>query len=120
METTLPPDLSSQKALSLWSAVIGDSVRAQGPDLSARQMAIMLSVYLDPPARTVRLLAAELEISKLAVTRALDVLSKLGFVRRARDPDDKRSVLIHRTVKGSVYLSEFSDLVIAAVRTLEA
>ena len=74
-------DLTSQKALSLWFEAIADSVRRRGPDLSARQMAIVLSVYMQPPPHTVRGMSAALAISKPAVTRALDALAKLGARR---------------------------------------
>lgn len=102
------------KALGLWRTALIASVRQDGPDLSARQMAIMLQVYLTDPPHTVRGLSATLNISKPAVTRALDRLSLLGFVKRKRDAEDKRSVLVQRTVKGSVFLSDFAELVIAA------
>lgn len=102
------------KALGLWRSVLVDSVRKDGPDLSARQMAIMLQVYLTDPPHTVRGLAALLNISKPAVTRALDRLSVLGFAKRKRDMEDKRNVLVQRTVKGSVFLSEFAEMVMAA------
>ncbi len=111
-------ELSNRNALALWSGAITESVRDAGPDLSARQMAILLSVYLGPPPHTVRGLAATLNVSKPAVTRALDNLSKHGFVRRGPDPADKRSILVRRTVKGSVFLSEFSDLVVASARPI--
>ncbi|MCW2238089.1 MarR family transcriptional regulator [Azospirillum canadense] len=102
------------KALGLWRTALIASVRQDGPDLSARQMAIMLQVYLTDPPHTVRGLAAMLNISKPAVTRALDRLSLLGFIKRKRDAEDKRSVLVQRTVKGSVFLSDFAELVIDA------
>ena len=102
------------KALGLWRTALIASVRQDGPDLSARQMAIMLQVYLTDPPHTVRGLAATLNISKPAVTRALDRLSLLGFIKRKRDAEDKRSVLVQRTVKGSVFLSDFAELVMEA------
>ncbi|WP_042692867.1 MarR family transcriptional regulator [Azospirillum sp. B506] len=102
------------KALGLWRTALVASVRKDAPDLSARQLAILLQVYLTDPPHTVRGLASLLNISKPAVTRALDRLSVLGFVKRKRDAEDKRNVLVQRTVKGSVYLSDFAELVIAA------
>lgn len=112
--------LQQEDALELWREALGESVRRDGPDLSSRQMAILLIVYTTAPPHTVRGLAAELRISKPAVTRALDRLGGLGFIRRVRDEDDKRSVLVQRTVKGAVYLSEFADLVADAGRGLQA
>lgn len=101
-------------ALGLWRNVLVASVRRPGPDLTARQFALLLTVYLIEPPHTVRGLAAALNVSKPVITRALDRLSVLGYIRRKRDPEDKRNVLVQRTVKGSVYLSEFAQLVIDA------
>jgi len=80
------------------------------PDLTARQFALLLHVYLGPPPHTVRGLAARLKMSKPAVTRALDRLSALGFVKRVGDQTDKRSIVISRTVAGAVFVREFAGL----------
>ena len=109
-------DLSSSQALEIWRGAIVESVRRDTPDLSARQMAVLTTVYLKPAPHTVRGLAAELNVSKPAVTRALDRLSDLGLVRRKPDDNDRRSILVQRTVKGSVFLTEFSELIAQAGR----
>ncbi|NQU72696.1 MAG: MarR family transcriptional regulator [Rhodospirillales bacterium] len=108
--------MRQEEALEIWRNALCESVRRDGPDLSARQMAIMLIVYTNPPPHTVRGLAAGLKISKPAVTRALDRLGDLRFMRRTQDEADKRSVLLQRTVKGAVFLSEFADLISSAGR----
>jgi DNA-binding MarR family transcriptional regulator len=102
---------TAQAALKMWEDALTEIVSRQGPDLSSRQMAIMLVVYLDEPPHTVRGLASRLNISKPAVTRALDTLSKMDLLKRKADEKDKRSINVVRTVKGSVYLSEFADVV---------
>jgi len=107
-------DLNELQALDIWRRAIVASVRADAPDLSARQMALLLSVYLTPPQHTVRGLAELLNVSKPAITRAVNRLSELGLVRRKTDDDDRRSVLIQRTVRGSVFLREFGELILAA------
>ena len=107
--------LTTQQALGLWAEVQTGNVRRAGPDLSARQLALLLTVYLTPQPHTVRGLAATLNVSKPAVTRSLDRLGKLGFVRRVRDETDRRSVLIQHTVQGSVYLSEFAEAIVKAM-----
>lgn len=107
-------DLNELQALDIWRRAIVASVRADAPDLSARQMALLLSVYLTPPPHTVRGLAELLNVSKPAITRAVNRLSELGLVRRKTDDDDRRSVLIQRTVRGSVFLREFGELIVAA------
>ncbi|CAA7621426.1 MarR family transcriptional regulator [Magnetospirillum sp. SS-4] len=106
--------LKAVQALNLWRGAIVESVRRDAPDLSARQMALLLTVYLTPPPHTVRGLAATLDVSKPAITRALDRLGEFGLVKRKTDDQDRRSVLIQRTVKGSVFLREFGDVIVAA------
>ncbi|MBM3555000.1 MAG: winged helix DNA-binding protein, partial [Alphaproteobacteria bacterium] len=46
-----------------------------------------------------------------AIVRAIDRLGRLDLVRRKRDEKDRRNVLVTRTVKGSVWLADFSDLI---------
>ncbi|MDA1090905.1 MAG: MarR family transcriptional regulator [Proteobacteria bacterium] len=107
-------DLNEFQALDIWRRAIVSSVRLDAPDLSARQMALLLSVYLSPSPHTVRGLSRTLNVSKPAITRAINRLSELGMVRRKTDETDRRSVLIQRTVKGSVFLREFGELIVAA------
>ena len=102
------------KALDIWRRAIVASVRLDAPDLSARQMSLLLSVYLTPAPHTVRGLANLLKVSKPAITRAVNRLTGLDMVRRKPDPDDKRSVLIQRTVRGSAFLREFGALIVNA------
>jgi DNA-binding MarR family transcriptional regulator len=81
------------------------SVRSDATDLTARQLAVFLKVYLVPTTEhTVRGLAAELNISKPAITRALDLLSESDFIKRQTDQLDRRSVIARRTPAGTVYL----------------
>ena len=107
-------DLNEFQALDLWHRAIVSSVQIDAPDLSARQMALLLTVYLDPPPHTVRGLSNIMKVSKPAITRAVNRLSELGLVRRKVDEDDRRSVLLQRTVKGSVFLREFGELIVSA------
>ncbi len=84
-------------------------VRSNAIDLTARQLALFLKVYLEPGTEhTVRGLAAELNISKPAVTRALDRLAESNFIERATDPKDRRSIIVRRTLAGSAYLRTLS------------
>jgi DNA-binding MarR family transcriptional regulator len=75
-------------------------VRRDRPDLTARQLGVFLTCYLEDEAQTVRGLAAKLNVSKPAITRALDRLSEFDLVRRKTDPLDRRSVLAQRTATG--------------------
>lgn len=110
-------DQDRRQALDLWRTVTVQTVRRDEADLTARQMAILLTVYLQAPPHTVRGLAAQMDIGKPAVTRALDTLVRLGLVKRKRDEEDGRNVLVQRTVKGSVYLSDLGDLILGRAST---
>jgi DNA-binding MarR family transcriptional regulator len=112
--------ITQTQALDLWRLALLESVRADAPDLSSRQMAILLTAYLTPPPHTVRGLAQTLNISKPAVTRALDRLGELGLLKRRPDETDRRSVLVQRTVKGSVFLSDFAGQVMEAAQQANA
>ncbi|MFP3943661.1 MAG: MarR family transcriptional regulator [Alphaproteobacteria bacterium] len=107
-------NLTHDDALALWHEVLVRSVRTGGPDLSQRQLAILLAVYLRPPPHTVRGLAALLDISKPAVTRALDTMSGLGLLKRKRDERDRRNVLVQRTPGGEAFLLRLGEMVTSA------
>lgn len=111
-------ELKPLEALKLWHDVELDLVRDNRPDLSLRQIVILLTVYLEPPPHTVRGLAKKLGISKPAITRALDTMGRLDLLKRKRDESDKRNVLIQRTVTGSVYLTDLADSVITRAREI--
>ena len=85
-------------------------VRRDGPDLSARQLGVFLTCYLQEGAHTVRGLAADLNVSKPAITRALDRLGELDLARRKVDPMDRRSVLVQRTLKGAAFLRDLRSI----------
>lgn len=109
--------LTPIEALNFWRKVTVESVKKDTYDLSARQTAVLMIVYLKDASHTVRGLALELNISKPAVTRALDRLSKYGLIKRKLDEKDRRSVIIQRTVKGSVFLREFGDMIVKLSKT---
>lgn len=112
------PELRPSQALRLWHDVTFDLVRDGGQDLSARQLAVLLTVYLEPPPHTVRGLAAKLGVTKPAITRALDTMGRLGLVARRRDEADRRNVLVHRTLEGALAVERLGDAIIARHREL--
>ncbi|TPG46422.1 MarR family transcriptional regulator [Roseomonas nepalensis] len=83
-------------------------VRRDGPDLSARQLGVFLTVYLGEGPHTVRGLAEALNIGKPAITRALDRLEEFKLARRKINPADRRSVHVQRTTRGAALLREIS------------
>ena len=103
--------LTTADVLNLWHDVHLDLVRDGEPDLSARQISILLTIYLEAPPHTVRGLAARLNVSKPVITRALDTMGKLGLVTRRRDEKDRRNVLIQRTVDGALYVERLADTI---------
>jgi DNA-binding MarR family transcriptional regulator len=105
--------MRTSDALQLWHDVNLALVRDGEADLSARQTAILLTIYLEAPPHTVRALAAKLKVTKPVITRALDSMGKLELVTRRRDEKDRRNVLIQRTVKGALYVEKLADTIIA-------
>ncbi len=105
--------LSPSQSMQLWHDVSLAQVLDDEPDLSVRQMSILLTIYLEPPPHTVRGLAAKLEVTKPVITRALNSLGKLDLASRRRDSKDRRNVLVQRTVKGVLYVERLADLVAA-------
>ncbi|WP_159589943.1 MarR family transcriptional regulator [Chelativorans xinjiangense] len=105
--------LRSLQALRLWQQVCLAEVRDDMPDLTERQMAILLTVYLDPPPHTVRGLAEKLKVTKPVITRALDTMGAMKLLARHRDERDRRNVLIRRTVEGALFVERIGDVVVA-------
>lgn len=92
--------------IGMMRTAIVELVRRDGPDLTARQLGVFLTCYLETEAQTVRGLAASMNVSKPAITRALDRLSEFDLVRRKTDPLDRRSVLVQRTATGMGFQRE--------------
>ena len=110
--------LRPSQALRLWQQVMLSQVRDDAPDLTARQLAILLTIYLEPPPHTIRALAVRLDVTKPVITRALDTMGALKFVSRHRDELDKRYVLDKRTVEGALYVERLGDDIIAKAHEL--
>ncbi|MCA1952638.1 MAG: MarR family transcriptional regulator [Hyphomicrobiales bacterium] len=106
------------QALRLWHEVGLALVRGNGVDLTSRQLAVLLTIYLEPPPHTVRGLAAKLGVTKPVITRALDAMGDMDLVSRRRDPADRRNVIIQRTVRGALFLDELGDLIAARAAEL--
>ncbi len=93
--------------LSAWMRTLINYVRSGEPDLTNRQMALLMLIYLTPGPHTVRGIAASLSVSKPVVTRALNTLGSLGYLRRERDQDDRRNIFVVRTKDGTQFLENF-------------
>jgi DNA-binding MarR family transcriptional regulator len=108
--------LGRNEALALWRRLLLAGMGPPTGELTQRQLALLVTLYTAEGPHTVRGLAASLGMSKPAVCRALDRLDRLGFARRKEDEADRRNVLVQRTVKGAVFMSDLGD---AIERTLE-
>ena len=108
-------DLTTEEALRLLYEIALGLVRENKPnavpDFTVRQLAILLTIYLEKPPHTVRGLASKLGVTKPVITRALDALGKSAIVSRRRDEKDRRNVIIQRTVKGSLTVESLGDMV---------
>ena len=114
------PAVSAERLPEALRHTIVGLVRRDGPDLSARQLAVFLICYLEEGPHTVRGLASQLEVSKPAITRSLDRLGALGLVRRAQDPRDRRSVVVQRTRIGLDLLADLRGLLTTAAEAVSA
>lgn len=97
--------------LSNWLRVVAGYVASDFPDLTNRQMALLLLVYLDHGPHTVRGIAARLHVSKPVVTRILNALSTLGYIRRQKDMSDLRNIFVVRTAAGLAFVEAFAGLI---------
>ena len=113
----MPVEIRPSQSLRLWHDVHLDLVH-QGGDLSSRQMAILLTIYLESPPHTVRGLALKLGVTKPVITRALDTMGKLDLVSRRRDERDRRNVIIQRTVAGALAMERLGDIITARAKEL--
>ena len=108
--------IDPDRLLNILHGTICASVRSDAPDLSARQMAILLAVSLNEGMHTVRGLAAALNISKPAISRSLDRLCELGLAGREDDPRDRRSVLVVPSESGRGYVASLRQMLAEASR----
>ena len=109
--TSEPPRRSR---LLLWQAVLLAYVRSGQPILTNRQMAVLMVIYVSNDSYTVGGLAVKLTLSSPVVSRSLNMLETLGYLRRSRDPVDARSSLIQRTASGAAFLNSFEGAIAEA------
>ena len=95
-QKTLPRELRPTRA-ALYTMINDDS-----PDLTVRQLAILMTLVDLPPEKTsVKHLAEPLKVPKPVVTRALDRMADLGLVQRfGYPPGDRRQITVGVTDKG--------------------
>lgn len=85
-------------------------IASNDPDLTSRQLGVLLIIATEDGPHTVRGLAARLNVSKPAITRAFDRLSELELMRRKIDQFDRRSCNALVTPKGFKYVEKIQNL----------
>jgi DNA-binding MarR family transcriptional regulator len=103
----------SHARLGEWRGTLLRYVQSGQPDLTNRQMALLLVAGQEAGPHTVRGLAARLGVSKPVVTRALNSLSAIGLVARRRDEADRRSIFVDLTPLGEDFMGHFAELITA-------
>jgi DNA-binding MarR family transcriptional regulator len=110
---------ATEQRVDLLRQTVTGLVRRDGADLSSRQLAVFLTCYLEEQPQTVRGLSTRLNVSKPAITRALDRLAEFDLVRRRTDPEDRRSVLVQRTTIGATFLRDIKKILNDAAKQVE-
>ena len=87
------------------TALVEHLIEKKRDDLSLRQLAVWMACR--DGKQTVRGLAERFNLHKPAITRAADKLEELGFIVRAKDPSDGRSVLLSITADGRKFTQSF-------------
>lgn len=91
-------------------------VRSDHPDLTLRQLAVLLAVYRTAKVQTAGDLTRQLQVQKPAMSRALNRLTELGLVRRKMDLEDRRNVLVVRTVAGATMMERLGIVMVEAAQ----
>ncbi len=92
-------------------------------DLTPSEASIILHLHVHGAARIQDRLAEELDVSKPAISKAVDALEAKGFVERRHDPDNRRIRSIVLTPKAEAVADEvkriYSDLYAAAAQGID-
>lgn len=104
----LPAATNRDLGIRQWQVALTDWVRSGRPDLSNRQLVVLLTVVGDPAPHTVRGLANYLNVTKPVITRALNHLAELDYVRRIPDKADLRSIFIVTTALGQAFVEDLA------------
>ena len=93
--------------------------RSQQPDLTLRQLAVALQVYLADETQTVRGLAAHLNVNKASISRGLDRLEEFDLAYRELNSRDRRSIIVGWTVRGAAMVERLGAAMSEAANKLD-
>jgi DNA-binding MarR family transcriptional regulator len=111
---------ATDQLMPILTATMVALVSRDEPDLTARQMAVLLVCDEADQPQTVRGLALKLNVAKPVITRAVDKLEEMGLLERRPDPADRRSVLIRATKGGRNHVRSISRLMTECARGLQS
>jgi DNA-binding MarR family transcriptional regulator len=103
--------IMQQTELYEWYQTLGALIEKMPHELTMRQCLILLHIYLANGEHNVKSLAYTFDLPKASVSRALSALVKLGLLKKRNNPNDKRNVIVHKTMKGIAFLNKFNDIV---------
>lgn len=109
---TLAHDRLPTSNLIFWKNVLLAHVHSGQPNLTNRQMTILMVIYASDHPHTVGWLASHLSLSGPVVSRALNALQALGLIGRMPDPFDRRSSILKRTAAGTAFLDRLRNTIV--------
>ncbi len=115
--TDLPPEMKAIIGVFALFNRIEDAMDKLNSTPPLSKMELRMLVFLDRPKR-MGALAADTFLVPSAVTPVVDSLEASGFVRRARDPMDRRAMLVELTEAGLTARTTWMDAVVEQFREL--
>lgn len=101
--------LRRRSCFQQWQGTLISWVRSDRPDLSNRQLAVLLVVATNSAPHTLRGLAEYLNVTKTAILRALNHLVALDYLCRIPDKNDRRNLFIVATASGQAFVNELAE-----------
>lgn len=113
--TDLPPEMMAIIGVFALFNRIEDGMDKLKIDPALSKMELRMLVFLDRPKRMGALAADTFSVPS-AVTPVIDSLESLGFVRRTRDPMDRRAMLVELTDAGLAARTKWMAAIVAQFR----
>lgn len=106
----VPADLVEDARIQMLRGSLLALVRRDGRDLTVRQLAVFMTIYMSETIHTVSSLAELLRVSRPGVTRIMDRLIEFDLISREEDREDRRRVLARRTAAGAAFFRELAAM----------
>ena len=99
-----------------WARFLGQELEQLDPPLSVRQFLVLQRI--DAGTSRTTDLARAVRVTSPTMTRVIDRLVEIGFVRREADQDDRRAIRLGLTPAGRRVLARHSRTLAAGIRAL--